>query len=358
VDLTELGWNASFEESFCVVGEDGYVPARVSEESQGLYRVLAEAGEWLAEIAGRLRYEAVNRRDLPAVGDWVAVAPRPAEGRATIVAVLPRRTVLERKAAGRAVEAQVLAANLDLVFVVTSLNQELNLRRVERYLALAWESGAQPVVLLSKADLAADPAALAELQAAVEALAPGVPVLAASATTGSGMASLRGILTRGRTAALIGSSGVGKSTLINALLGEAAHRVGAVRRADDRGRHTTTSRQLSLLPEGGVVIDTPGMRELQLWEADTGLARAFEDLDELARGCRFRDCRHRGEPGCAVERAIAEGTLPRERLENHRKMERELAHLAARADPRIEREEKARIKQLCKAQKRGYQRKS
>ncbi|HEY8021344.1 MAG TPA: GTPase RsgA, partial [Thermoanaerobaculia bacterium] len=198
--LAELGWDSNLERAFLEAAADGCVPARVSEESQGLYRVLAEAGEWLAEIAGRLRFDALQRRDLPAVGDWVAVSPRPAEGRATIVAVLPRRTALVRKAAGRAVEAQVLAANLDLVFVVTSLNQELNLRRVERYLALAWESGAQPVVLLSKADLAADPAALAALQAVVEGLAPGVPVLAASAATGSGMASLREVLGRGRTA--------------------------------------------------------------------------------------------------------------------------------------------------------------
>jgi len=350
VDLRELGWDLSFEESFRAAAGDG-VPARVAAASRGLYRLLGEDGEWLAEAAGRLRHEAAGQGGLPAVGDWVAAAPRPAEGHATIVGVLPRRTDLVRKAAGRTVEAQVLAANLDAVLVVAALDRRLNRRRLERYLALAWESGALPVVVLSKADLAADaPGARAE----VERLAPGVPVVVSSAPAGCGLPELAAAIGRGRTAALVGPSGVGKSSLLNALLGEEAQRVGAIRATDGRGRHTTTARELLVLPQGGVVIDTPGLREIQLWDAEDGLERAFEDLDELARGCRFRDCRHRGEPGCAVRRAIEEGALASERLDNHRKMEAELRFLEGKGDPRARREDKERIKRLCKAQKRGY----
>jgi len=351
VDLRELGWDSSFAESFRAAGGDGRVPARVAAESRGLYRLLGEAGEQLAEMSGRLRHGALGRGELPAVGDWVAAAPRGAQGRATIVQVLPRRTALVRKVAGRAIEAQVLAANLDVVLVVAALDRELNRRRLERYLALAWESGALPVVVLSKADLAADAEGV---RAEVQGLAPGVPVVASSAATGRGMAELAAALGRGRTAALVGPSGVGKSSLLNALLGEEAQRVGAVREADGRGRHTTTARQMTVLPAGGVVIDTPGLRELQLWDAGDGLARAFEDLDELARQCRFRDCRHRGEPGCAVERAIERGDLAEERLASHRKMEAELRFLEGKGDPRARREDKERVKRLCKEQKRLY----
>jgi ribosome biogenesis GTPase / thiamine phosphate phosphatase len=264
---------------------------------------------------------------------------------------LPRRTALARKAAGRGVEAQVLAANLDTVFVVTSLNRDLNLRRVERYLSMVWESGARPVVLLTKADLRAEPAAAV---AEVEARAPGVPVHAVSVVAGSGLAALREHLRPGESAALIGSSGVGKSTLLNWLLGADRLAVGAIRADDDRGRHTTTARQLLVLPDGGVVIDTPGLREVQLWESESGLAQAFDDLAALAARCRFRDCRHGGEPGCAVAAAVAAGSLARERLENHRKLAAEMRSLAARSDPHARREEKQRVKTLCKAQKRMY----
>jgi ribosome biogenesis GTPase / thiamine phosphate phosphatase len=352
VRLRELGWDAGWQARFDEVETAaGWVPARVSEESQGLYRVLAESGEYLAGIAGRLRRGSGGRSDLPAVGDWVAVAPRPDEGRATIVRLLPRRTALARKMAGRGMDAQILAANLDIVFVVTSLNRELNLRRIERYLALAWESGAEPVVLLTKADLCGEPAAV---RAEVESRAPGVMVCVVSAVAGFGCEAVEEHLRSGRSGAFIGSSGVGKTTLLNVLLGSERLAVGAIRGADDRGRHTTTARQLLVLPGGGVVIDTPGMREIQLWESESGLARTFDDLAALAERCRFRDCRHLGEPGCAVAAAVASGALPQERLENHRKMAAELRFLAARADPQAQREEKQRVKTLCKAQKRLY----
>jgi ribosome biogenesis GTPase / thiamine phosphate phosphatase len=351
VRLTELGWNAFFEGHFAEHAAAGYVPARVSEESKGFYRVLAEHGEWLAQITGGVRHRAGQRGDFPAVGDWVAVAPR-AEDRATIMAILPRRTVLARKVVGRVVDQQILAANLDVVFIVAALNQEFNVRRIERYITLVWESGAQPVVLLNKADLCADAAALC---AQVQRASPVVPVHTLSATTGHGLDALRPYLGAGRTAALVGSSGVGKSTILNVLLGASAQRVGAVRAADDRGRHTTASRQMIVLPDGGgILVDTPGMRELQLWDAGASLAQTFQDIGSLAPGCKFRDCQHNGEPGCAVEQAIVEGSVKRERLENYHKMEAELRFVETKVDLDARRTSKARVKKLCKAQEDFY----
>ncbi len=346
--LEDLGWNRSFELHFHQEQTGGWVPARVSEESKGLYRVLAEGGEFLAQIAGKVRYCAEGRSDFPAIGDWVVIAPRIVEGRATITAILPRQTVVARKAAGRAVDAQILATNVETVFVVASLNQEFKLRRIERYLALVWESGAQPVVLLNKADLCSDAARVA---AEVERTAPGASVHALSATTGDGLEALRQYLARGRTAAFIGSSGVGKSTIINALLGQSSQDVQPVRASDDRGRHATTSRQMILLPGGGIVIDTPGIRELQLWESDSGLDQAFEEIEALAERCKFRDCRHRGEPGCAVVLAIEGGTLDAARLENYRKLKAELRFLETKTNLDARHTAKERARQMSKAQK-------
>ncbi|MGH7568288.1 MAG: ribosome small subunit-dependent GTPase A [Gemmatimonadales bacterium] len=334
--MKELGWTARLEQAFAPHRAAGLEPARVAVEHKSLYVLYTARGEIQATLTGRLRRDAARKSDLPAVGDWVAVrdpaAARGTAGRATIHAVLPRTGAFVRKAAGRGTDEQVVAANVDTVFVVTAVDGDVNARRLERYLALAWESGAQPVLVLSKADLEQHPA---DTDAAIAAVSLGVPTHRVSAVTGAGLADLRGHLAGGRTVALLGSSGVGKSTLVNALLGTARQAVAELR-ADGTGRHTTARRELIPLPPpaGGLLLDTPGMRELQLWEVDAGLAEAFREIRALAPGCRFRDCGHDGEPGCAVAAAVAAGTLPADRLASYRKLQAELRHLEARADPR------------------------
>jgi ribosome biogenesis GTPase / thiamine phosphate phosphatase len=348
--LRDLGWDSFFEGHFSDLRDGALIPGRVVEELKRFHRVRSADGEYLAEIAGRIRYQAEDREDLPAVGDWVAVVPRPEEGRARIECILPRRTKLARKVAGRVQSEQIVATNLDVVFVVSSLNRELNLRRIERYLTVVWDSGARPVVLLNKVDLCTDADARA---ADVESIALGVPVHLLSAMEGWGLETIRKYLARGETAAFVGSSGVGKSTIINALAGAQPLRVQPVREDDDRGRHTTSSRQMFFLPRGGIVIDTPGMRELQLWDSNEGMGQAFEDILTLAQRCKFRDCGHRGEPGCEVEAAILNGLLERERLENHRKLEAELRFQERKLDPRVAREAKEQWKRIHKAMRRN-----
>jgi ribosome biogenesis GTPase len=322
--LDALGWSPALAEDFVGHGARGLVPARVTAEHRGAYAVRAIRTEGpaagLAVVSGRYRYGSTGPADFPAVGDWVAIDGSPAGEGVTIHARLPRRTAFSRLAAGRRTEAQVVAANVDVVFVAMGLDRDFNLRRLERYLAVAWGSGASPVVLLTKADRCphVDGHALA-----AQAAAPGVPVLPISALSGAGLDAVRVWLTPGRTAAVLGSSGVGKSTLINVLAGHEALATREVRAGDDRGRHTTTHRQLLVLPGGGLIIDTPGMRELGLWEGGEAVGETFAEIDELATSCRFADCRHEREPGCAVLAAIGDGRLPAQRLRNRRKMERE-----------------------------------
>ena len=342
--LTELGWDETRAEQFASFAAPGLIPARVAVQHRGAYDVLTEHGELRCDVAGRLYDESSSSAELPAVGDWVAVMPRSDEQAGTIQAVLPRRTKFSRKTAWQATEEQVVAANVDVVFIVTSLNEELNLRRLERYLILARESGADPVILLTKSDLATN----AEARLAdVRSIAFDIPVHALSNVTGDGIDAVSAYLRPGVTAALLGSSGVGKSTLINRLVGEERLATREIR-DDGRGRHTTTRRELVQLANGAFVIDTPGMRELQLWVADEGLADAFADVTSLFEHCRFSDCSHESEPGCAVKAAIADGTLAPERWESYLQLEAELAHLERRLDKRAASEARRRWRSLAR----------
>lgn len=330
--LTLLGWDAGWAAGLTKLDDPRLRPARVGTEHRGAYVLLTEEGDQWAVPTGRLRLDAgQGESDLPAVGDWVGYRLPEQSDRAIVQAVLPRRTKFSRKTAFNKTEEQVLAANVDVAFLTTALPDDLNLRRLERYIATAWESGAEPVIVLTKADLADDVAAAV---AEVEAIAFGVPVHAVSAPNGQGIEELRAYLAGNRTAVLLGSSGVGKSTIVNALLGTEASSTQEVR-DDGRGRHTTTRRELHLVPGGGILLDTPGIRELQLWDAEEGLEEAFEDVEELAVHCRFADCSHDHEPGCAVREAVANGTLPAARFESYRKLQRELEALAARQDARL-----------------------
>jgi ribosome biogenesis GTPase len=300
---------------------EGLYPARVSVQHKDLYKVITENGEIRAEVSGKMGFLARDGSDYPAVGDWVMVdRVDDRGGNAIIHHILRRKSVFERKAAGTSNQTQVVAANIDVVFICMSLNNNFNLRRLERYLAIAWDSMATPVVLLTKADLCGDiPARLAE----VHSVAIGVDVLVTTSMDVDGYAGVNKYLGHGKTAAFIGSSGVGKSTLINRLMGEEIL-VTRETGENDKGRHTTTHRQLIILPGGGVVIDTPGMRELQIESAD--LSRSFADIEDLAQNCRFSDCTHQNEPGCAVRAAIEKGILPAGRLGNYQKLQTEMRY--------------------------------
>ena len=332
-ELSALGFGPFFEEQLGRRDFGEAVVARVAAEHRGVYEVWSRTGAGRARLAGRLRVE-LEEGGFPGVGDWVVLREAPdAEGVAVIDCVLARRTVFTRGAAGQEARAQVVAANVDVVFVVCGLDADFSVRRIERYVARVWASGAQPLVVLNKADLRADAEACA---GEVEGRCPGVPVCLASALRAEGLAAIRAAIGAGTTAAFVGSSGAGKSTLVNALLGEERMSTGEVRRRDGRGRHTTTHRQLVLLPGGGLLLDTPGMRELQLVD-DDGLDAVFAEIAALAAQCRFRDCRHDGEPGCAVRRAVRTGDLPAERLEHFLELEREAQAYEERHDARLRR---------------------
>ena len=344
MQLSELGWSAFFEDAFEPYNRDGLVPARVAVRHHGPCVLLAEQGSLGGIPAGRLRDD-----ELPAVGDWVAARPLAGERKALIEAVLPRRTAFTRKEAWRRTAEQVVAANVDTVFLVTGLGHDLSVRRLERYLTAAWESGAEPVIVLTKVDLYPDdvPSALVE----VDAVSFGVRAHPVSGVTGEGLDRLDPYLGAGRTVALLGSSGVGKSTLVNRLAGREVLATQAVR-ADGRGRHTTTHRELVVLPGGGLLLDTPGMRELQVWAGEESLDTAFADVASLAGQCRFADCSHEREPGCAIRAALEQGTLEPRRWESYRKLQRELRALAVRQDARLRAEERKRYRRRERAHRR------
>jgi ribosome biogenesis GTPase len=343
VRLEQIGWNSFFQSQLT-----GGIAGRVASSNHGRFLVWTEAGELDASVSGLLRRSSAL---WPAVGDWVVLR----DDAPVIVKVLERTSKLSRKQPEREVREQVLAANIDVLFIVSGLDRDYNERRIERFLVMARESGARPVVLLNKSDLADELGLdLAEVVARTERLCTGVKVVPLSALSDHGLDALPAQLKPGETAALIGSSGVGKSTILNRLLGDERQRTNAVRSGDDRGRHTTTTRELFVMPGGWLLMDLPGLREVQLWASTEDLADSFEDIQELAGNCRFRDCAHAGEPGCAVGTAGLEPA----RLANYQKMQRELARLERKTDPRLAKETRAKWNAIEKSVRSHPKRKS
>lgn len=349
--LTGWGWNSYFEAFWQGIEWENAAPGRVISQQRKFWRVAGDFGECWAEASGKLRLAAEEGADWPAVGDWVVVELHGADSSAVIQEVLPRRNKFVRRSPGKKMEEQVIAANVDTALLVAGLDGDFNPRRVERYLAQCWESGARPVIVLNKADACKE---TREKAVEMERVAVGTAVSVVSAKTGQGFGELEEYLKPGQTLVLLGSSGVGKSTIANRLLGEAVQEVRPVRESDSKGRHTTTTRELFVLPGGTLLMDTPGLREMQLWNAEDGVAQTFADIDSLASRCRFGDCRHEGEPGCAVQAALDAGTLDRERIENRRKLLREREFLRRKVDPEARQDWKNRVKSLHREVKRMY----
>ncbi|HEY3250304.1 MAG TPA: ribosome small subunit-dependent GTPase A [Ignavibacteria bacterium] len=342
-NLTKYGWNDYFAACFSEFASDSLSPARVAVEHRNCYELYSEFGVLTAEKSGRLFYDAEDGKDLPAVGDWVVINPLEKENKAIIHAVLPRRSKFSRKKAGITTDEQIVAANIDTVFIVSSLNQDLNLRRIERYLTLAWDNNVKPVIVLSKADLCDDMyAGLIE----VENYFTGTDAHVISAKKGAGVDELYKYFEGTKTIAVIGSSGVGKSTLINSLLNWKKMEVSDIGLYKDKGRHTTTHRELALVPGGGLIIDTPGMREIQLWDGTEGLSELFEDIEALALQCKFTDCKHESEPGCAIKGAIKKGELDEYRFKSYKKLLNEIKYFHRKQDIKARLDEKKKWKKI------------
>jgi len=350
-NIENVGWNA-YRNSLPEIEHkaENYI-GRVTSEHKNSYQLYCQFGEIDASIMGRFRHHAQSKNDLPAIGDWVLFEYSSLEHNAIIKKILPRKTKFSRKKAGYKTQEQIVATNIDFVFLVAAAEDNFNLRRMERYLTLACESGAQPVIILNKIDLCP---ALEDRIEKMNKLTPDVPVMSMSALSGDGVSQISDFLSPGQTGALLGSSGAGKSTILNSLLGRETQKTMGVRSSDGTGRHTTSTRELFILPNGVLMIDTPGMRELQLWDSEDGLDQAFQDISQLADSCKFRDCSHTNEPGCAVEGARQVGSITEERYQSYQKLQRELNFLSHSQNALSRKNKKKKDKNLSKAIKRFY----
>ncbi len=346
MNLTKLGWNHFFQQQL-TPEELGYRPARVFRQDTNQYHLLSEQGKLIGVLPGKFRREALSKADLPTVGDWVVVSPIEGDepGRVQIEKLLDRKSKFSRKEAGEVHDEQVVASNIDTVFIVSALDKDFNLHRIERYLLLSWTSGALPVLILNKSDVCKN---IDKKVEDLQVIAMGSPIHVMSAKDNSGLDSLRQYVTPGSTCAFLGSSGVGKSTIINELLGFEKFDTGAVRSDDSKGRHTTTFREMVEASSGGMIIDTPGMREIQLWADGVYLSHSFQDIESLAASCKFSDCKHNTEPGCSIIKAIEIGDLEPERLERYFKLAKELAHFENQQNAASRAEKKQETKRFSK----------
>lgn len=344
MNLKKLGFNHHFEREFMnTKKEENWQPGRVAAEYKGYFKIIAEAGEYLGEISGKMRFN----DQYPAVGDWVVFSEM-GEDRAIIYSILKRQNKFSRTAAGRTGKEQIVAANIDLVFIVSSFNNDFNIKRLERYLTLVNHSGAEPVILINKIDLAEDQIFELPEYKKLERFKDKIDLITVSALEGTNMDKIKGKVIGNKTAAFLGSSGVGKSTIINYFLENRVQTVKAVREDDSRGRHTTTNREMFVLKDQGILIDTPGMREIQLLDDDRGFKETFSEIENLARNCKFSDCQHKSEPGCAIKAAISQGIISESQLENYFKLKREIIYKKIRKSRGSGAVEKYKIEQMMK----------